>query len=116
MNRDAPDVLQLRLPVRAVVDDLVIRARLHAMRRGQHHLWRDQRARAEIAARADDGDDGTADALGGRYAAADDGMGGRDEQRQAGNWQETVFIGAAIARNTGIAKRRIGLVPVIIPC
>ena len=76
MNRDGPDVLQRRLLVRAIFDDLVIRAGLHAMRRRQHQLWRDQRARAEIAARADDGDDRTGDALRRRRAAADDGVGG----------------------------------------
>ena len=95
MDRDVLDVLQLRLPVRAVFDDLVGRAGLHAMRRRQHQLRRDQRAGAEIAARADDGDDGAADAVGRRRAAADDGMSGRGEQqRQAGDASGSrIFIG-----------------------
>ena len=86
MNGDALDVLQRRLPVRAIFDDLVIGAGLHAMRRGQHEFRRDQRAGAEIAARADDGDDGAGDAFGRRRAAADDGVSGSgQQQRKAGN-------------------------------
>jgi hypothetical protein len=50
VNADVSHVLQLRLPVGAVFDDLVDRARLHAMRRRQYQLCRDQGAAAEIAA------------------------------------------------------------------
>ena len=76
--RDIFHVVQLRLPVRASLDDLVGRTRLYAMRRGQHQAGRDQGAAAEIAARADDGDDGAADAVGRRRAAAaDNGESGR---------------------------------------
>ena len=87
VDRDVPDVAQLRLPVRAIFDDLVGRPRLHAMRRRQHQLGSDQRAGAKITARADDGDDGARDALGRRRAAADDGMRGRgrEQQRHGGN-------------------------------
>ncbi len=80
MDRHAVDILQLRLPVRAIFDDLVDRAGLHAMRRRQHQFWCNQGASAEIAARADDGDDGAADALGRRHPAADDRLGGRGKE------------------------------------
>ena len=76
MNGDRPDVLQRRLPVRAILDDLVVRAPRHAMRRGQHQFRCDQRAGAKIAARADDGNDRAGHAFGRRRAAAHDGMGG----------------------------------------
>ena len=86
MNGDALDVLQRRLPVRAIFDDLVVRAGLHAMRRRQHQFRRDQRAGAEIAARADDGDDRARHAFRRRRAAADDGVRGNgQQQRKAGN-------------------------------
>ena len=56
------------------------------MRRGQHDLGRDQRTGAEIAARADDGDDGTGDTIGRRRAAAHDGEGRRTcQQGKGGN-------------------------------
>ena len=83
-----------RLAVRAIFDDLVIRAGLHAMRRRQHDFWRDQRAGAEIAARADDGDDGAADAFRRRRAAADDGMRWRSaEQQGRQSLEKRIFIG-----------------------
>ncbi len=73
MDRDAADDLQRGL-ARAVVDDAVVRAGLHAMRRGEHDFRRNQTAGAEIAARADDGDDRTRHALRRCRAAADDGV------------------------------------------
>ena len=86
MNGDALDILQRRLPVRAIFDDLVVGAGLHAMRRGQHDFRRDHGAGAEIAARTDDGDDRAADTLGGRRAAAHDGVSGNgQQQRKAGD-------------------------------
>jgi len=84
MNRHRPHILQRWLPVRAIFDDLVIRARLHAMRRGQHQPWRNQRPRTEITSRADDGDDRAGDAVRLRRAAADDAVSGdRKQQREA---------------------------------
>ena len=94
MDRDAIDGLQLRLTVGAHLDNPVIRAGLHAMRGRQHDFWRDQRAGAKIAARADDGDNGAADAFAGRRAAADDGMRWKGaEQRKEGNAERHRFIG-----------------------
>jgi hypothetical protein len=82
----------LRLPVHAILDDLVGRAGLHAMRHRQHQCWRNQRAGAEIAARADDGDDRAADAIGRWRAAADDGVGGcGKQQRGDGDYPEPNF-------------------------
>ena len=68
--------------VGAIFDDLVDRAGLHAMRHRQHQPRCNQGAGAEIAARADDGDDGAADALGRRHPAADDRVRGRGEQQR----------------------------------
>jgi hypothetical protein len=52
------------------------------MRDRQHQRWRDQASGAEIAARADDGDDGAADGIGGRLRTTDNGVsGGGEEQR-----------------------------------
>ncbi len=83
VNGDSSHISQQRLVVGAGFDDLVVRAGLHAMRRSQHQFRRDQRTGAEIAARADNGDDGAADARGRRHPAADDGVSGRcGEQRQ----------------------------------
>ena len=48
----------------SIFEEFVDRAGLHAMRRRQHQVGRDQAAGAEGAARADNGDDGAADALG----------------------------------------------------
>jgi hypothetical protein len=70
------DVLQRRLPVRTIFNDLVIRAGRHAMRRGQHQFRRDQRAGAKIAARTDDGNDRAGDAFRRRRTAANDGVRG----------------------------------------
>src|SRR5262249_278247 len=64
MDRDAAQGLQRRV-ARAVVDDAVFRAGLYAMRRGEDDLRRNKAAGAEVAARADNGDDGTGDAVGG---------------------------------------------------
>ena len=86
VNTDGYHILKLGLLVGAIFDDLVDRARLHAMRRGQHQLRRDQGAGTKIAPRADDGDDGAADALGRRRAAADDGVSRHaQQQRRGGN-------------------------------
>jgi hypothetical protein len=87
------------------------------MRGCQHHPGRDERAGAEIAARADDGDDGAADAFRRRRATADDGV-GRSERSIAAPAviRSSILICAAIARTARIAKPRIGLVPLIIPC
>jgi hypothetical protein len=41
---------------------------------------------------------------------------GETSSASAAIGRKRFLIGAAIARNTGIAKRRIGLVPVIISC
>jgi hypothetical protein len=48
----------------------------------QHQLRRDQGAAAEIAARAYDGNDGTANAVSRRRAAADNGAGGSAHQQR----------------------------------
>ena len=115
MDRDALDVLQRRLAA-AIFDDPVIRAGLDAMRRGQHDPWRDQRAGAKIAARADDGDDGTRNALRRGRTAADDGVGRRSEQQSCSDHGGREFHQAGIAVASDIAKRRFGLVPKGIPC
>ena len=68
------------------------------MRRGQNQPGCDQRAGAKIAARADDGDDGTADALGRQRATADDRGGGRErEQRQARDNQDQDSHGSRLS-------------------
>src|SRR5436190_4699426 len=83
VNSDFFDISQLRLPVCTIFDDLVDRAGLHAMRRRQGQSGCNQGAGAEIAARADDGDDGAADALGGRHPASNDRVSRvRKKQRQ----------------------------------
>ena len=64
MDGDARHVTQLRLPAGLLFHQLVVRARLHAMRRRQHQVRRDQGAAAEVAARTDNGDDGAPDAFG----------------------------------------------------
>ena len=75
MGGHAPHIAQLRLPFGVIFHDLVVGAGLHAVRHGQYQARRVQAAGAEIAARADDGDDGTADALGRGRRAADDRSG-----------------------------------------
>src|SRR5450432_1003444 len=54
VNAQVFHVLQLRLPVDAVLDDFVDRPRLHTMRRGQYQFWCNQGARTKVTARADD--------------------------------------------------------------
>jgi len=76
MRRDAAHVEQLRLPLRVIGNDLGGGSRRHAMRGGEHDVRRDQRARAEIAARADNGDDDAAEPAFGRRRAADHGVSG----------------------------------------
>src|SRR4051812_8785227 len=93
MDRDGADIQQLRLPVGAAVDDLVVRAGLHAVGNGEHQLWRNQGAGTEIAARADDGDDGARDAIGLRRAAANDGISGRGQQQRGCNDRCKLFHG-----------------------
>ena len=68
---------RLRLPLRVECDQLVIGARRHAMRGGQHEIAGDRDAGAGIAARAHDHHRGMR-ALHGRRAA-DQGRGGHDE-------------------------------------
>jgi len=82
VNGNRSHVFQLRLPVCAIFDNLVDRARLHAMRHRHHQFRRNQCAGAEIAAGADDGDDGATDALCGRYRTADDRMSGKHKQQR----------------------------------
>ena len=92
MNADVFHVPQLRLLVGAIFDDFVDRAGLHAMRRRQHQSGCDQSAGAEIAARADDGDDGARHAAGLRRAAADDSRGGRGQERRQRRRYENRFL------------------------
>ena len=94
MGCDLRDVAQLRRPLRIIFDDLVGRAALHAMRRGQRDVRRDHRARAEIAARADDGHDIAADAVRARRAAADDRVGGRCERKAAASAETAMWRSA----------------------
>lgn len=56
--------------LRRRIDHAVVRIRCDAMTRGQHDLRRDQRAGADRAARADDGDDRARDSLRRRGARA----------------------------------------------
>src|SRR6266700_3040730 len=102
MNRHIFHVLQLRLPVGAVFDDLVGRPRLHAMRRRQYQPLCDQCTGAEIAARADNGDNGAADAFGGRRPAADNRVSRRGKQQsQTGHDPKQGFHATAITREYG---------------
>ncbi|MGY4449474.1 hypothetical protein ACVWZR_004134 [Bradyrhizobium sp. i1.3.1] len=82
MDRDGTHIQQLRRTVSAAIDDLVVRAGLHTVGNRQHDLRSDQAAGAEIATRADDGDDRARDTIGLRRAAADDGVCGRSEQQR----------------------------------
>ena len=92
VNGDFFDIPQLRLLVCAIFDDLVDRAGLYAMRRRQHQSGRDQGAGAEIAARADDGDDGASDALRGRQPASNNRVSRRsNKQRQSGDHSNKDF-------------------------
>ena len=85
MDGDSLDVLQLRHLVRAILQYLVDGAGLDAMRDRQHQGRRDQAAGAEVAARADNGDDGAADAVTRRRRrASDDRLGGREQQQRGG--------------------------------
>jgi hypothetical protein len=86
------------------------------MRRGQHDFWRDQRAGAKVAARADDGDDGTGDALRRRRPAADDGVRRRCKEPQSCDYWNRKFHPAEIAVAAISAKRQFWLVRACIPC
>ncbi len=100
VNGDFSDIPQLRLFVCGIFDDLVDRAGLHAMRRRQHQPGCNQGAGAEIAARADDGDDGAADALGGRHPTANDRLSRRrKKQGKNCNYSEKDFHRGAACEN-----------------
>jgi hypothetical protein len=83
MNGNVFDVSQLRLLVRAIFDNLVDRAGLHAMRRRQHQSGCNQGTGAEIAARSDDRYYRAPDALDRRHPASNDRVSRRrKKQRQ----------------------------------
>ena len=94
MRGDIYDVPQLRLPVGAIFHDLVFGTALHAMRHREHQRGRDQRAGTEIAARANNGDDGAAESLGRWGRTTDDSVSrARQNQRRSGHPGQSVHRG-----------------------
>ena len=79
---DARDIFQDRLAPRVAVDQLVVGAGLHAMRRGQQQVARDRGRGAGCAVGAEDHDDGASRALGRRRRAADHRRGWNTARQQ----------------------------------
>jgi len=115
VDSDRFDVLQLRLPVGAIFDDLVVGARAaRNAPRSAPALARSRRQLQKLP-REPTCNDGTGDAVRGRSTAADDGVCRRATiSRPAIAGIENFIL--QNSRCTGQAKRRFGWFRSAIPC